>query len=408
MRILKLRLLTLLSIVTYSGCTTLDNVNPDIRAQEYQQFDIDIKLSERLINEGDISNARIAVNKLLARTPPKNEKYYTGAYYFDSLISSSALAYLELIVGNPQAAQDLYLSAFDAYQIDERHHISLLKEKVSDFSTLGLILSQAGNIVNQANINTGRSSLVIGMDVVENISNESLVSGQNLAGSGVLGYGAVLYDGVRINPIPVMGPLFNIGRLDFGNGWCTASLIGERLALTNQHCVINENGSDKATGAILKFETPRHPDAVTVIGFETANQSYKINSVHDWAILKLDRHPYGRGYFGIFNADKQPAKGAEIILGGFSSDLNSGKFLTVDWGCTLREDMRGNQSVSTNCRGWSGASGSPAIMKDEKTQNALLVGVFWGRRTDSKGNSIRMFTPVTQFAEQVARARRQE
>ena len=134
--------------------------------------------------------------------------------------------------------------------------------------------------------------------------------GQTLSTSDILGDGSIAYDGVRINPIPVTGPLFHIGKLYLkSGGWCTASLIGERLALTNQHCVINSEGVPSVVGATLRFESPRHPDAVTVIDYETPKTSEKVDKLNDWAILKLDRHPYGRGYLGVSTEEKKLVKG---------------------------------------------------------------------------------------------------
>lgn len=192
-------------------------------------------------------------------------------------------------------------------------------------------------------------------------------------------------DGKRLVVVPSIGALANVGRLLSGEGWCTASLIGRKLALTNAHCVTSENDGYHLPidNLSLVFNDFGIKDKISVVSVTTHSEGRwefwdqkgldKYNT--DWAILELEHHPYGRGYLGwITNTKQFMGTQGNIFNAGFSSDLNEGEFLTLDWNCSFGEKMT-SKTINTYCRGEQGSSGSPVMLTKGERKFDYIVNL---------------------------------
>ena len=168
---------------------------------------------------------------------------------------------------------------------------------------------------------------------------------------------------------------------------CTASLVGERLALTNAHCV-HHHGRLRAPSELrLTYDKLVNGRQSSRFGFWVSDDvgvtqihvsptwqpnlnetEFPENCGRDWAILELDRHPSELGFFDVldgatFRTTPTPGVyrggdlvGDRLVVAGYSSDLNGGSFITMDYGCPL---MRTGEWIDYKCATWTGSSGSP-------------------------------------------------
>ncbi len=195
-------------------------------------------------------------------------------------------------------------------------------------------------------------------------------------------------DGIRLTVMPTVGPFARIARLASETGTCTAGLIGNRLALTNAHCVTSYeqvDGHGIAQGAwplksgpvYLLFEGLYAPDRVRVVDVElNGGDHWVIAEDHDysgdWAILFLDRHPAGRGWFGI--TDLGTFVSTNVFIAGHSADLNDGRFITVDWDCAAASDA-GDDLILHGCTATGGSSGSPILLTSGPYRFNHIIGL---------------------------------
>lgn len=194
-------------------------------------------------------------------------------------------------------------------------------------------------------------------------------------------------DGIRLNVLPSISPLLNIGKFDTGGGRCTASLIGYRIALTNSHCVTS---GERKRGEIwklkdfskmrLNFESVEIPDSVKVVDViysqvnkHRAGWLYKDYS-QDWAFLVLERHPIKRGYLGI-TFQPSDLKNNKLFLAGYSGDQSDGRLLSLHWGCSLLQTYTKNRIYNTNCRSSPGSSGAPLLLINGDNKHVYIAGL---------------------------------
>ena len=169
---------------------------------------------------------------------------------------------------------------------------------------------------------------------------------------------------------------------------CTASLVGEDLVLTNAHCVasaftieikIDEKGN-RTEQTIMpgkiqlfsKYENRTFEESATAVelAFGTDHLS------NDWAVLRIDK-PLGKkyGYFKTLTElkTKISPNNYNLILGGFSGDLDRGEYLTSHEGCLITRHRVGH--FYHNCDMNGGASGAPILKCDGNKQNCVIVAL---------------------------------
>jgi protease YdgD len=213
---------------------------------------------------------------------------------------------------------------------------------------------------------------------------------------------------------PVMSrsyPWAAIGRLDAvdsrGNtvGFCTATLIGRDLAITNSHCVV-EDGTTQRTRNRLVFKPSMIEgvalDEATVVSYEYGWDTAPEDYANDWAILKLDQ-PLGDiyGYLGWRNLDFTDqqvvdATKEKIMVVGYSGDFptqrlrefgQEGETAGADIACSILGVFSNNTSVPGSlmhdCDTNPGASGS-AIIAPFDDGNYYIIGLHSGSNQFSR------------------------
>lgn len=172
----------------------------------------------------------------------------------------------------------------------------------------------------------------------------------------------------KSHPWSAIGKLIN----DKTGSWCTGSLVGPDLVLTNRHC-IPENPMD------LTF----YPN------FQNGRSSYKSKvswarkgddeEAEDWAIIRLNS-PLGDqlGWFDVVDEEvstlTKPTWWRKYILAGYSGDYQRGRTAGVDVGCKIMEETD-DGNFTHDCDTFGGASGSPifAFFKGK----AKIVGIHY-------------------------------
>lgn len=304
-----------------------------------------------------------------------------GHYAYLSLQAQALEAFSYLAGGKIQEAKLKYRLLFEDVRLYEQYRERKFRERITSarmWEAFGFAMFAAASAYESGEPSSLDliSALVVASESlsrpVEGGVDAKLVSGAKLES-----------DGVRLTILPTVGPFAQIGRLFTGSGRCTASLIGEALALTNAHCVTKRSGKMVEKGRwplrgghmYITFEGLYASDRVNVVdivlhedGFW--NTEYAGDYRNDWAVLKLDRHPAGRGWFGI--AHEQFEKRENIFIAGHSSDLNDGRFLTVDWNC---DGLGTEDLVVHSCRGAPGLSGAPILVTSGPNKLHYLVGL---------------------------------
>ncbi|RYH03966.1 trypsin-like serine protease [Salipiger sp. IMCC34102] len=159
----------------------------------------------------------------------------------------------------------------------------------------------------------------------------------------------------------------SVGRLDVDRGgFCTASLIEERLILTAAHCVFDDdgtriaperfsfgaglrNGRAEATRTVTRVTA--HPDYV-----HRADQPLSLSVAVDIAVLELDR-PIRQGRIAPFTLASQPAKGARVGVVSYATGrANAPSLQEVCEVLTLQDGV-----VVLSCTADFGASGAPVF-----------------------------------------------
>lgn len=185
---------------------------------------------------------------------------------------------------------------------------------------------------------------------------------------------------------PTEGPYTRIVRVKTAKAWCSGSLIGERLALTNAHCITDSFVKGRYQNNMRVYVGYRNDDyegesrvIKVVAGFYKKGPVIHVNQ--DWAILVLDEalgDEYGffkvKPYFPI-NIFNKPY----LMMAGYPEDVSKKGFKpVVDDGCSVRLVVK--DRLYHDCDSAKGSSGSAIFhCKDEDLEDCDLVALHAGR-----------------------------
>ena len=113
---------------------------------------------------------------------------------------------------------------------------------------------------------------------------------------------------------------------------------------------------------------------------------HNVDRSNDWALLET-RERSQTGWLELVDPINLPTlNNLRLAIAGYSSDLNGGSQITMDWGC--RGELA-DGSWAYLCHTWKGASGSPIVVVNADGFRAAVVGVHAAGTTDmvAKGSA---------------------
>jgi hypothetical protein len=395
-------------LAALAGCATgVDRLTPANQIDSAAQLELEGAASP----DPAIATWERAIGTL----QPDSEDYFGDQLYIARARYATNEALAELLWDRPAEARQRYIDALAKLQADVTQHEAQAQAVNDRIQTVGAVASIASAVAGgifAGQADTGAASAQV-LDVSKHLS-DSIASLASLDWGGVedihqQGLGELEVDFVRMPFFAHFHELASIGRLTAGDGQsvssCTASLVGERLALTNAHCVHDHGRLRSPSELRLNFDklvSQRHADSA-VAGFWVSQSvgvarievspSYhpsldgrqsEVDCGRDWAILELDRQPAGFDHFevldgltfrstpvpGVYRGDE--LVGDRLVVAGYSGDLNQGRLITMDYGCPI---LREGSSIEYQCATFHGASGSPILLANGPYRLTHVVGV---------------------------------
>lgn len=372
-------------------------------------------------DDGDLDRALVGWSSAINALEPGENAYFHDERYIERARFASNQALAQLLWDQPREARQTYISALDQLKGDVERHRDVAKsfnENIEMFSMAAAMVGTGLFAYYASSMNPTASPAQ-----TQALSQSALDVGKAIYDLGALDWAGLErirdhspndleIDFIRMPFFAHYHEMAAIGRLL--PRWCTVSLVGHRLALTNAHCVHNGQRFLLANELTLEFDKlgavrHRKPDKSAY----NAGGSFSVVAVHvspdwvpsavnrysgtdcgrDWALLELGEHPEGIDFFevrpdldfrsddirGVYRRDAMLGGGHQYTLvadqlavGGYSADLNRGSFITLDYGCPI-EWLE--PSIGYKCATAGGSSGSPILMANGPYRLNTVVGV---------------------------------
>lgn len=346
--------------------------------------------------------------------PDGDDRYYKNSVYRIAAAANSRLAFVKLHEGDVQAAGELYLETINQLRQDYQKHYELVKvqERVQHEgkkflagvlkSVVNEQLSDFRGAVNRVDKHRVLSTSDVFRKLGSSVDQLIKISPPEIFSNKQRMTGEVDQHQIRIPVIPDTDYLRHVGRVtDNSTSSCTGALVGPNLVLTNAHCLFNGGvdyglGDTKLKKGKFYFRTEwlyelKEYKAKTFYTHQGKKGGWSGKVADDWAILVLKsgrKNKLPGSYLNTLTDlttaadDKVFTTGepAEVFIAGYSGDLNSGAYLTMDWGCALDRGKFGDEVVDHNCSTYKGSSGAPVVHLD-KNLRPTVVALNVGRKS---------------------------
>lgn len=172
-----------------------------------------------------------------------------------------------------------------------------------------------------------------------------------------------------------------VGRLDFGNGFCTGTLIARDIVLTAAHCVYDhakeggklprdlvfragyQNGTASAERRILAAHIPEA--YVPNPGGRSTSKTIP----HDIALLQLESEIFVTSA-SPFNIHARGTKGSQVMLVSYGKGREEA--LTQESGCAITNRYMSG-ILEFNCAATFGSSGAPVFIEEDGNRRILSI-----------------------------------
>lgn len=184
---------------------------------------------------------------------------------------------------------------------------------------------------------------------------------------------------------------------------CTATMVSSRVAISAAHCAVKVKEETNPSNLFLRhlgiIENP-NPEIkierfITHLG---ENKSWNGEGRNDWVILvTANQLLIEDGFLGIAEqiTPNQKNGNGRLMLAGYSSDLKSGHYLTLHYGCTLKNGPNPQFGILyTNCENASGSSGAAVI---SATQPYKIIAVHTAKLISPKDEYSSVETSIEAF-----------
>ena len=316
-----------------------------------------------------------AIDALKSQPKP----YLDGALYRDHSVYLANRGWLALERGDVEAARASELQALATVQLGEWQHDEVVAQRQEarqdaiDLARFGalMLLGGFGMFADTAvSLAFGPPQAGPEFGLNPNLPRPIDVSAQGRP-LGHVTLPPVDGEATRLPLQAAIGPLSAIGRIEGAAGRCSATLIGQGVAVTTRACATPRTGQSLQ----VVFETSVAADAVTVVGISAEGAGDAPSGA--WTILRLNRHPLRRGWL----QPATPAEVADALAGrtrlavvGYSEDLNDPRFMQMDWGCDAEPGAVAH-TLAYACGPERAGSGAAIVALDGAGAYRRLVGL---------------------------------
>lgn len=358
-----------------------------------------------------------------------SSKYYENYAYVDEARGFGNAGFSAIEIGNGDKAKALLTKSTLRLAEGARGHSKHVKEKIKKRQTTNKIVSGALQIglvalgvrasrgQQQAQLDKIKDSVVKLSQNVTNIANRVdariLQQEKSNLHSDAQSVDIGIWRTAVVSNHPIAKSVVSVTSRS-GERSCTGFFIQPRVVATAAHCI------DDTRDRIVQRQVPE------------SGEAFMKDQTEDYSVLGKYYHPrwdttrFGRSRpiaeytfdVGLLIVDR-PSKhwlkmdlstqsvGSNLMIMGYSSDLNDGYFLRLDYGCKIQSVTHTNKINRSNCASYPGNSGGPVLSLKNGSPRVTSITSFGpsnksdGARRDGNNGSVSMNVLASVYREAI-------